>query len=156
MTSSFFTYDKPKVIQALRYHFISRREIKLTIILVNLFAILSALMYFLKKISPVALMMASGLWFILMISFWFILPYLIYKRSSTFRTRYKVDFGNTEMAIETENGKRSWEWSAFSTYVESPHFFHLYFNPQTFFLVPKDAFDNTDEARNILKAKINK
>jgi len=29
------TYEKGKVLQALRYHFISRREIKLMIILVN-------------------------------------------------------------------------------------------------------------------------
>ncbi|MCO6497628.1 MAG: YcxB family protein [Chitinophagaceae bacterium] len=156
MTSSFFTYDKAKVIQALRYHFISRREIKITIILVNVFAIMSAVMFFSGKISPVALIMASGLWFILMISFWFALPYIIYKRSSTFRTRYRVDFGEQEMAIETEHGHRSWEWSEFSTYLETPYFFHLYFNPQTFFLIPKKSFDSIEGAREILKAKIKK
>ena len=42
MTSQFFDYDKGKVIQALRYHFITRREIKVMMILVNVFAILSA------------------------------------------------------------------------------------------------------------------
>ncbi|TAF95954.1 MAG: YcxB family protein, partial [Bacteroidetes bacterium] len=35
-------YEQPLVIQALRYHFISRREVKFLIILVNLFALLSA------------------------------------------------------------------------------------------------------------------
>ncbi|MEO6136660.1 MAG: YcxB family protein, partial [Ginsengibacter sp.] len=70
MTSSYFTYTKPKVIQALRFHFISRREIKIMIILVNVFAILSAVLYYFGKVSPVSFLLSSGLWFILMISFW--------------------------------------------------------------------------------------
>ena len=37
MTSQFFIYNKGKVIQALRYHFITRKEIKIMIILVNVF-----------------------------------------------------------------------------------------------------------------------
>jgi hypothetical protein len=34
-----FTYDKKQVLQALRYHFLSRKEIRLMIILVNVFAL---------------------------------------------------------------------------------------------------------------------
>lgn len=154
MVSSFFTYDKPKVLQALRYHFISRREIKVMIILVNVFAILSAVLYFMHKVTPVAFLLASGLWFILMISFWFVLPFIIYRRSATFQNRFRVDFGNQEMAIETERGSKSWPWEQFSTYLETPYFFHLYFNPRTFFLIPKDAFEDDAGARRILNDKI--
>ncbi len=154
MTSEFFTYDKPKVIQALRFHFISRREIKVLIILVNVFAIFSAVMYFMHKVSPVAFLLASGLWFILMISFWFALPYIIYKKSKTFLNRFRVSFDKDEMAIETEHGRRAWNWSAFSSYLESPFFFYLYFDPRTFFLVPKEAFDDVHAARQLLKEKI--
>ena len=81
MTSQFFTYNKQKVIQALRYHFISRREIKVMIILVNVFAILSAGLFYFKKISPFAFLISSVLWFSLMIIFWFLLPYMVYKRA---------------------------------------------------------------------------
>lgn len=158
MTSSFFTYTKAKVIQALRFHFISRREIKIMIIIVNVFAILTAGFYFAGKISPVAFLFSSGLWFILMISFWFLLPSLIYRKAATFKDRFRVSFDPQHLFLENEKGSRSWPWTAFSTYVESPHFFHLYFDSRSFFLIPKNAFDDAqlDEARSFLKEKIGK
>ena len=158
MTSEYFTYNKGKVIQALRYHFITRREIKLMIILVNVFAIASAALFFLKKISPLAFLISAFLWFIMMIAFWFLLPMLIYKKSATFKDRFKATFGNTGFTIENDRVSRSWQWSEFSMSMESPHFFHLYFDTRSFFIVPKDAFtgDDVHEARKILAAKIGK
>jgi hypothetical protein len=40
--------------------------------------------------------------------------------------------------------------------MESPHFFHIYFNPRSFFLIPKEAFDadGVDQARKIFKENI--
>jgi hypothetical protein len=156
MTSSFFTYDKKKVIQALRYHFITRKEINIMMILVNVFAILSAALFFFKKISPFAFLISSLLWFALMILFWFLMPYMVYKKAETFQDRFKAILGNDEFRIENERGGRSWDWSEFSTWIESPHFYHLYFNSRSFFIVPKDAFEGDDvhEARKILRAKI--
>ena len=158
MTSSTFTYLKPKVIQALRYHFISRREIKVMMVLVNVFAILSAGLFFFKKISPLAFLMSSFLWFVMMILFWFLLPTIIYRRSSTFRDSFKAALEDRSFTIKNERGSRSWDWSEFSSWMESPHFFHLYFNSRSFFLIPKDAFEGDDqhEARRILSAKISK
>jgi hypothetical protein len=156
MTSQFFTYNKGKVIQALRYHFISRREIKVMMILVNVFAILSAGLFFVRKISPMAFLVSSVLWFGLMITFWYLLPITIYKKSATFKDKFKATFGKEEFTIENERGSRSWSWNEFSTTMESPHFFHLYFNPRSFFIVPKDAFDEDEinEARKLLAARI--
>ena len=158
MISEFFTYDKPKVIQALRYHFISRREIKVMMILVNVFAITSAILFYLKKVSPLAFLVSSLLWFVLMILFWYILPKMIYKKAETFKDRFQAILSNESFRIENDRGGRSWEWKEFSTWLESPHFFHLYFNSRAFFIVPKDAFpgDEVHEARKILRAKIAK
>ncbi len=158
MTSENFTYDKPKVIQALRYHFISRREIKLMMVLVNVFAILSAGLFFFKKISPLAFLLSSMLWFIMMVLFWFLLPNIIYKRSVTFRDQFKASFGQHHFTIENNRGNRDWEWKEIQSWMESPHFFHLYFNSRSFFLVPKDAFEGDDvhAARKVLIEKIKK
>lgn len=158
MISEFFTYSKPKVIQALRYHFITRKEIKILMILVNVFAILSAGLFFFKKISPFAFLISSVLWFILMIIFWFLLPYLVYRKADTFKDRFRAVLSNDVFRIENERGGRNWAWSEFSTWIESPHFFHLYFNSRSFFIVPKDAFggDDVHEARKIFKQKIAK
>ena len=156
MTSQFFTYNKPTVIQALRYHFITRPEIKIMIILVNVFAIASAALFFLKKVSPFAFSISSILWFGLMIVFWFVLPQMIYKKSPTFKDRLQAILTADEFRIENERGGRSWAWAEFSTWMESPHFYHLYFNSRSFFIVPKEAFINDDvhEARKIFKEKI--
>ncbi|MDP4283331.1 MAG: YcxB family protein [Bacteroidota bacterium] len=156
MTSSYFSYHKPKVLQALRYHFVSRKEIKMMIILVNIFAIFSAGLYFFKKVSPLAFLISSMLWFVLMISLWYVLPGIIYRKSATFKDRFKVSFEDQHLFIENDRGSRSWPWKAFSSMLESPHFFHLYFDSRSFFIIPKDAFgkENEVEVRKFLKEKI--
>ena len=156
MTSSFFTYNKSKVIQALRYHFITRKEIRMMIILVNVFAILSAGLFFFKKISPMAFLVSSVLWFTLMITFWFILPYSIYKKAATFKDGFKVSLEDQHLFLENNRGSKSWPWKAFSSFIESPHFFHLYFDSRSFFLIPKEAFegDTVHDARKFFSNKI--
>jgi signal transduction histidine kinase len=158
MQSSFFTYNKGKVVQALRYHFISRKEIKVMMVFVNVFAILSAALFFFKKISPLAFLISSMLWFFLMFLFWFLLPGIIYRNNATFKDSFRATLGNDSFSIENQRGSRSWEWREFSTWMESPHFYHLYFNSRAFFIVPKAAFegDAEHEARKILSAKIRK
>lgn len=125
-------------------------------VLVNVFAILSAALFFFRKISPLAFLISSFLWVAMMLVFWFILPYMVYRKADTFRDRFRAKLLEGEFRIENERGGRSWEWSAFSNWIESPHFFHLYFNSRSFFIVPKEAFerDHVHEARKILKTKI--
>ena len=156
MTSSFFSYNKAKVIQALRYHFITRKEIRLLMILVNIFAITSAALFFFKKISPFAFLVGSLLWFSLMLVFWFILPHIIYSKAATFKDRFRVGLEEERMFLENDMGSRSWPWKAFSSFIESPHFFHLYFDSRSFFLIPKDAFspDDLSQVRKIFREKI--
>ena len=156
MTSAFFTYNKAKVIQALRYHFISRKEIKALIIIVNIFAILSAALFYLKKINPLAFLISSVLWFALMVSFWYFMPAIIYNRAKTFKDRFKVNLGPQEFYIENANGSRSWHWSDFSAWMETPHFFHLYFNSRSFFIIPKEAFADEEihDVRMLFNEKI--
>lgn len=147
------------VIQALRYHFITRKEIKLLMITVNVFAILSAALFYFKKVSPFAFLVSTLLWVGLMISFWFVMPYAVYRKASTFQDTFKMIFGEHGIRLENENGFTEWGYEKFSTYYESPNFIHLYFNSRSFFLVPKEAADEEgklDELRLILKRKIKK
>lgn len=151
------TYDKPKVIQALRYHFISRTEIRVLLIAVNVFAVLSAVLFYSKKISPLAFMVASFLWFTLMLTFWFWLPRTIYKRSATFQDTIDMDFQDRGIILQTSRGVAEWAYNRFQYFIESPNFFHLYINDKSFFIVPKDAcVEKTDtvEVRKLLTEKI--
>jgi hypothetical protein len=155
----YFGYEKKKVLQALRYHFISRREIKMMLILVNVFALASITLYALNKISPLAFLVGSFLWIILMVSFWFILPGLVYRKAATFRHEFSMSFENDRFTLSHEKGSKSWEWTALKNYVESPHFFHLYFDSRSFFLVPKNGCKDLDEVyelRQLIKSKVKK
>lgn len=154
-----FSYSKPEVIQALRYHFITRREIKLMIIVVNVFAILSAVLYFLHIIRFFPFFLSTVLWIVLMFAFWVFLPGSIYKKAETFKDHFRVTLDDKHVYMENNKGNRIWAWREFSTYLESPYFFHLYFDARSFFLVPKSAFQNINElqeARALLKKNIGK
>lgn len=152
-----FEYEKGQVLQALRYHFISRPEIRIMIILVNVFAILSITLYAFKKITPLAFLVGSLLWLILMVSFWFILPMLVYRRAETFKHAFSMSFEEDQFSLIHENGRRSWGWNALNKFIESPHFFHLYFDARSFLLVPKSGMKDKDEVhelRQLLKERI--
>jgi len=134
----FFSYDKKQVIQALRVHFIGRKEVRLLLIMVNVFAIASAIMFYTHKVL-------------------FILPGSVYKKASTFKDAFKMTFSEVGVRLENERGYNSWQWNQFTYYVESPHFIHLYFDSKSFFLVPKQAVKETaslDDLRLLLEEKI--
>ena len=151
-----FSYDKKKVIQALRYHFVQKPEIRVLIILVNIFAIVSAILFYIKKIRPEPFLLGSFIWIMLMASFWYFLPHSIYRRSVTFQESFIIDFREDKVRLESDRGYVLWPWNKFSRFFESPHFFHLYFDSRSFFLVPKNSFANADEVyqmRQLLKEK---
>jgi hypothetical protein len=154
-----FTYEKSKVIQALRYHFISRPELRIMIIVVNVFALLTAALAYFKVVGIFSFFLGTILWLMLMISVWFFLPGIIYRRNTTFKDHFDMSFEETGFSLGNERGSRNWSWQKLSTFLESPHFFHLYFDSRTFFLVPKSGFRSSDEVfemRQLLKEKIKK
>lgn len=153
------SYRKPQVLQALRYHFISRHEIKIMMILVNVFALFAAGLFAFKLITPLPFLMSSVLWLSMMVAFWIWLPMLIYRRSKTFKDSFMVSLNENHMSINTEKGSNQLAWREFSNFLETPGFFHLYFNNRSFFLLPKDSFASSDDihwARQIMKSRIGK
>lgn len=154
-----FGYNKKQVIQALRYHFLMRPEIKVLLILINVFAIASAVLFAMKKIQALSFLIFSVLWFLLMLVIWRILPGSIYRKSLTFRDHFTMHFDDEAVVLETVKGAKGWPWKNFSHFVESPYFFHLYFDARSFFLVPKDSFEDItalQQVRELLRNKIGK
>jgi hypothetical protein len=154
-----FGYDKKQVVHALRYHFLTRPEIKILVIFVNVFAILSAVLAIFKVIQPLSFLVFSLLWLGLMLVVWKILPLSIYRRSQTFKDRFSITISENQVELDNERGKQIWPWNRFSSFVESPYFFHLYFDSRSFFLLPKDSFRDiaeVQEARKVFREKIGK
>jgi hypothetical protein len=128
-------------------------------ILVNVFALLAAGLFYFKLITPLPFLMSSVLWLSMMAAFWLWLPWLVYRRSRTFKDSFFVNVDENHLTIETEKTNKIWAWREFSSLIETPGFFHLYFDSRSFFLIPKDAFASTDDihaARQMMRNKINK
>ncbi len=152
-----FIYEKNQVIQALRLHFIGRNEVRILIILVNVFAVLAAILFYFQKVSPLAFLLSSLLWIFLMVSFWFILPNSVYKKTNTFKDAFTIKLNSSGIVLENPRGYVEWSWSKFSRMVETPHFFHLYFDNKSFFLLPKNTDESSisvSDVRSILRSKI--
>lgn len=141
-----FYYEKGRVLQALRYHFITRKELRIMLIAVNVFALLSITLYAFKLVTPLAFMAGSFLWLFLMITFWFVMPALIFRKTQSFRFEFSMKFSAEGFSLAPKGGlQKEWDWGSLQSYLESPHFFHLYFNPQSFWLVPKVACASAEE-----------
>jgi hypothetical protein len=152
-----FGYNKKQVLDGLRGHFFGRPEIKILAILINVFAILSAVLFALKRIQPLPFIIFSVLWFFLWISIRIVLPLSIYKKSATFRDTFILNLEDQGILLETQRGQQLWEWKDFSGFKETAYFFHVYFDARSFFLIPKDSFKDITEiqaARQLLKEKI--
>jgi len=154
-----FGYEKKQVIQGLRYHFLSRPEIKILVILINVFALGSAVLFYFKQIQAVSFLIFSLLWFLLMLVIWRILPTSIYKKSKTFKDSFVMKLQDDGVVLSTGFGDRKWPWDAIQFYVETPYFFHLYFDARSFFLLPKDTAQTESsipEIRAMISSKVKK
>jgi hypothetical protein len=70
-----------------------------------------------------------------------------------------MNFNEDGFTLGHERGSRSWQWVSLSSFIESPNFFHLYFDSRSFFLVPKDGCKDENEVyelRHLLKDKVKK
>ena len=120
------TYVKSEVLQALRYHFIKQREIKSLMIIINLYAIVTAVLLFMKKIRPEPFLLGSILWILLMAFFWFILPNMFFRKTTLFKENWDFSYDNKRATLMGNLGEASWEWDTVSYYFESAYFFHFY------------------------------
>ena len=70
------------------------------VIVINVFAILSAVLFALKKIQALPFLIFSVLWFCLWISVRRLLPLSIYKKSATFRDTFTLTLEDRGILLE--------------------------------------------------------
>jgi len=152
-----FGYNKRQVLDGLRGHFFGRPEIRILVIVINVFAILSAVLFALRKIPALPFLIFSVLWFCLWVAIRRLLPLSIYKKSATFKDNFVLRLEDRGILLETKKGSQLWAWEDFSGFKETLYFFHVYFTARSFFMIPKDSFRDITEiqaARKLLKEKI--
>ncbi|HVB02114.1 MAG TPA: YcxB family protein [Chitinophagaceae bacterium] len=152
-----FCYNKEEVIQALRFHFLHKGEIKvfrITLLILLMFAVLG---YLVQLVTFAAMTGVIIMMVLLTIAFWFLLPISIYNRAATFRESIDLLCNEEGMVIGTRSGERHILWKHFHRIVETDQFFFLYRTNQSFFLIPMQAFKSQLDRENfsrLLKSKV--
>ena len=152
-------YHKSEVLQALRYHFIRKSEVRVMIVLINVFALLSMGLFATGLASPLPFLTGTALWLFLMLAIWTGMPAAVYRRNRTFRDSFIVRLEDSHLFLKREGGSRTWAWREFSHYYETPGFFHLCFGEQGFLLLPKASIpgpEGVSQARRIIGAVVPK
>jgi hypothetical protein len=62
-----------------------------------------------------------------------------------FKQAWEFNFDSKGASLESESGRASWAWSEVTRFFESPLFFHVYFAPKSFFILPKTHFGFEDQ-----------
>lgn len=148
-------YDKRKTIHAIRLHFVSKGSVKWLVILINVFAAISSLLYYLKYVTPYAFILGSLLWILFMPAIWFLMPYSVYKKSDLLQSISSLTIGEWGIDLKNQSGEIHWEWSNFKYYLDSINFLYLYMDEKTFLLIPKQPDQKMQSLlENIVSQKV--
>ncbi|WP_298736475.1 YcxB family protein [uncultured Chitinophaga sp.] len=155
-----FSYNKEDVLNALRYHFLRRGEIKVfrNTLCILLLATLAG--FFFRVVTLNALVGIAAMTALIAWAFWYVLPLSTYNKAATFKDEIRLRYTEDGLLISTRasDHQRQLSWNNFSRLVETRKFFFLYRDKKSFLLIPTSAFENEDARNNfskLVKGKIN-
>ena len=141
----FFQYEKSDVLQALRFHFMQRREIRIfrgILMALGLFGLLVFSLHLIGSSLLLALLLMLAL---LAVVFWFVLPLAIYAKSKTFQDTIRLALNSEGLLIRTQYSERHLSWMGILMVIETKDFILLYRDKKSFFLVPARAFKDSKQ-----------
>jgi len=155
-----FSYNKEDVLNALRYHFSRRGEIKVFRNTLCILVLAALAGFFFQLVTLNALIGIIAMTALIGWAFWYVLPLSTYNKAATFKDEIRLRYTEDGLMISTRasDHQRQLSWNNFSRLVETRKFFFLYRDKKSFLLIPTSAFEN-DDARNnfskLVKGKIN-
>lgn len=154
-----FSYKKNEVLNALRYHFLHRGEVKVFQITLLIFVLATVAGYLFHVVTRNTLAGITGMTLLIAWAFWYLLPISTYNKAATFQDNIRLLLNEEGMTISTsQGGDRAVSWQRFSEIVETTQFIYLYRDKKSFFLIPLSAFHNADaeaDFRQLLKGRFN-
>ena len=154
-----FSYKKDEVLNALRYHFLHRGEVKVFQITLLIFLLATIAGFFFHVVTRNALAGITGMTLLIAWAFWYLLPVSTYNKAATFQDNIRLQLNEEGMTIITnQGGDRAVSWQRFSEVVETAKFIFLYRDKKSFFLIPLSAFQSPDakaDFQQLLKGRFN-
>ncbi len=141
-----FQYKRQEVIDALRFHFLNRPEMKLFKTILIIMVLFAFVGYFAHFVTLQMLIWIFLLFVVVSLFFWYILPYSVYRKAKTFQEpEITLRWNKEHLLIGTRRGESTLPWSRLSNIIETKHFFYLYSSGKSFFLIPGHAFSDREE-----------
>ncbi|SFD27642.1 YcxB-like protein [Chitinophaga sp. CF118] len=153
-----FSYNKEDVLNALRYHFMQRGEIK--VFRNTLFILLAVTLggYAFRIVTIGALVGIAAMIILISLVFWYLLPVSIYNKAATFKDNIHLRYSEDGIVISTRTSEfqRELSWSTFTQIIETKNFFFLYRGKKNFFLIPTSAFESEAAQKEFSRLAKNK
>jgi hypothetical protein len=142
-----FRYLKSDIVRAMRSHYASRLRPRLDIVMAVGLAALGA--YFWRSPSShwfgVLFVGASAVFGLILVTTFLIIPSLAFRHQPKFRDEYSLTFSPEGIHFQTAHIDSHLEWSIYSQVLVDAYSYVLYWGSQTFTIIPKRVFQNTEQ-----------
>jgi hypothetical protein len=138
-----FRYTENDYVRAMRAHYASRLRLPLDIAVTIGTASLGAYLWYSgSHWFGIALMCVSGIFALLLIAAFAVIPHFAFRREPKFRDEYSLTFSPQGIHFRTEHINSELQWSMYSRALVDKHSFVLYYGSQSFTVVPTRVFQN--------------
>jgi hypothetical protein len=138
-----FRYLESDYVRALRAHYASQLRLRLDIFLI---VVLAAAGVFLWP-SPfgVAFVVFSGVFALILIAAFAIIPPLVFRSEPKFRDDYSLTFSPEGINFRTAHIDSQLHWSLYSRAFVDAHSYVLYYGSRQFTVIPKRVFQTAEQ-----------
>ncbi len=142
-----FRYSERDYVRAMRAHYSARLRPRLDITLAVILAILGV--YFWRSPESrwygMALVGLSGIFVLILIAAFGVIPHLAFRREMKFRHEYVLTFSPDGIRFRTAHIDSQLQWALYSWALVTADSYVLYYGVGSFTLVPKRVFRNAEQ-----------
>lgn len=138
-----FRYLECDYVRALRGHYASQLRLRLDIFLIVVLA--SAGVFLWPSPFGVAFVFFSGVFALVLIAAFTIIPPLVFRREPKFRDDYSLTFSPEGIHFRTAHVDSQLQWSTYSRALVDAHSYVLYYGSRQFTVIPKRVFQSAEQ-----------
>ena len=142
-----FRYSEEDFVRAMRAHYASRLRLRLDIAVTVSMALIGVYLWRPPESHwyGMALVGISGIFALVLIMAFGIVPQLRFRRESKFRDEYALTFSSEGIHFHTDHIDSQLQWSMYSRALVDSHSFVLYYGAHSFTVIPKRVFQSSEQ-----------
>jgi len=131
----------------MRFHYASTLRPRLDIVIATGLAVLGAYLWRLPSSHWFGVLAVGGsaVFALILVAAFLVIPPLAFRHQQKFRDEYSLTFSPEGIHFRTAHVDSHLEWSIYSRALVDTHSYVLYWGSQTFTIIPKRVFHNTEQ-----------